>query len=264
MDTPILYHSDMSVCAAKVRSALAEKGVEYTSELLNLRAGDGQKPEYTRLNPNQVVPTLVHGGVPIIESNVILEYIDDMWPTPGLRPTSPLDRSRMRLWNRQLDDGLHAATGTLSTCIAFRHQHLSRQPEEFKAWLEGVNDPVRRERLRLAIELGMDSPGFAPAVKRFEKLLSDMDAALASHQWLAGDGYSLADIAYSPYMIRLKHLGFGARIDARPRVADWAERLFARQGFKIGVEQWFNVTYMELFDRQRPAARECIERILSG
>jgi len=82
MDKPILYHSDMSVCAAKVRSALAEKGVEYESVLLNLRAGDSQKPEYTRLNPNQVVPTLVHGGVPIIESNVILEYIDDMWPAP--------------------------------------------------------------------------------------------------------------------------------------------------------------------------------------
>lgn len=256
MSKPLLYHNDMSVCAAKVRSAFAEKCVDYDHVPMDLRAGDSQKPEYTLLNPNQVVPTLVHGGVPIVESNVILEYIDDTWPQRPLRPTAPGDRARMRLWNKQLDDGLHAATGTISVCIAFRHQHLQRKPEDFQAWLDKMVDPARRERSRLAVELGMDSPLFAPAVQRFEKMFSDMDTALAQGPWLAGQEYSLADIAYSPYMIRLEHLGFGERIAEHPRVRDWMQRLFATPGHRIGVEKWLNPGYLEIFARESPAARE--------
>ena len=75
-----LYHNDMSVCAQKVRFALGEKALVWKSHHLNLRAGDQQKPEYRRLNPNAVVPTLVDSGRVIIESTVINEYIDDAIP----------------------------------------------------------------------------------------------------------------------------------------------------------------------------------------
>lgn len=254
----------MSVCAAKVRSAFAEKGVEFDGVLMNLRAGDSQTPEYLRLNRNGVVPTLAHDGVVVIESNVILEYVDDMWPQKPLRPSAPLARAKMRLWMRQLDDGVHAATGTISTCIAFRHQHLQRKPEELQAWLSAMADTARRDRSRLAIELGMDSPLFAPAVLRFEKLLSDMEVALAQGPWLAGHEYSLADIAYGPYMIRLEHLGFGERIAARPRVAEWTKRLFATTGYQLGVARWLNPGYLDLFERERPAAQGRIGRLTSA
>lgn len=50
-----LYHNDMSVCAAKVRMVLAEKKLEWKGLHMNLRAGDTQKPEYLKLNPNAVV-----------------------------------------------------------------------------------------------------------------------------------------------------------------------------------------------------------------
>ena len=62
-----LYHNDMSVCAAKVRMALAEKGLEWEGIHLNLRAGDTQKPDYVKLNPGMVVPTLIHDGLPVME-----------------------------------------------------------------------------------------------------------------------------------------------------------------------------------------------------
>ena len=54
-----LYHSINSVCAQKVRVVLAEKGLEYGDRLMTLR-GDQFDPEYMQLNPNAVVPTLVH------------------------------------------------------------------------------------------------------------------------------------------------------------------------------------------------------------
>jgi glutathione S-transferase len=74
-----LYHSVNSVCAQKVRVALAEKGLEYKSRLMTLR-GDQFDPAYMRLNPNGVVPTLVHDGRAVIESSVILYYLDEAFP----------------------------------------------------------------------------------------------------------------------------------------------------------------------------------------
>src|ERR1700722_20624319 len=55
-----LYHNDMSVCAAKVRTALAGKKLAWNGVHLDLRRGDAQEPEYLKLNLNAVVPTLVH------------------------------------------------------------------------------------------------------------------------------------------------------------------------------------------------------------
>jgi glutathione S-transferase len=93
-----LYHNDMSVCAAKVRTALAEKNLKWDGVHLDLRGGDAQQPEYLKLNPNAVVPTLVHDGRPLIESTVICEYIDDHWPEPPLKPADGWGRAQMRLW----------------------------------------------------------------------------------------------------------------------------------------------------------------------
>lgn len=264
MERPTLYHNDMSVCSAKVRMALAEKGIAWEGVHLNLREGDAQKPEYVKLNPDQVVPTLVHNGRPIIESNVICEYIEDVWPETPLRPADPYRIARMRLWMKRLDDHIHAATATVSLCIAFRHQHLRRTREQIQAYLHNLVDPARRERLRQALEFGMDSPAFDPALKQLEKLVADMDGALEETAWLADDRFSLADLAYAPYMIRFVHLGLDAMIEARPRVRDWMNRLFARPSYRTGVEQWFNPSYLELFAGHREAARARARRTLSA
>ena len=251
----------MSVCAAKVRNALAEEGIPWDGVHLDLRAGDAQRPEYVKLNPNQVVPTLVHEGAVVIESNIILEYIEDRWPQTPLRPADPPAAARMRMWMKQLDDEVHMATSNLSTCVAFRHQHLNKKPEDVQSWLVNMVDPTRRARMQAAIELGLDAPQFAAAVRRFERLLDDFERTLANCKWLAGDSYSLADIAFSPYMIRLRHLGFDARLAARPHVVEWAERLFAARGYREGVEKWLNPAYLELFARESPAARARIEQM---
>ena len=87
-----LYHSVNSVCAQKVRIALAEKGLEYREHLMTLR-GDQFDPAYMKLNPSAVVPTLVHDGRPVIESSVILYYIDEAFPNPpSLMPADPHQR----------------------------------------------------------------------------------------------------------------------------------------------------------------------------
>ena len=81
-----LYHNDMSACAQKVRLTLAEKGIQWQGHHLDLRAGDQQKADYLRLNPKGVVPTLVEDGKVVRESTVIMEYLEDRYPEPPLRP----------------------------------------------------------------------------------------------------------------------------------------------------------------------------------
>ena len=84
------YDNDMSVCAQKVRLVLAIKGLDHERRSLDLRAGDQFKPDYLKLNPKAVVPTIVDNGIPIIESTVIIAYLDDAYPEPPLKPSDPL------------------------------------------------------------------------------------------------------------------------------------------------------------------------------
>ena len=241
-----LYHAGMSTCAQKARLVLAEKGLDWTGHFLNLRARDQHQPEYLALNPNGVVPTLVDDGRVVIESTVICEYLDDAYPTPPLRPADPLQRARMRLWTKRLDEGLHFATGVISGSIAFRHQHLARPADELAAYIAGIPDPVRRERQRQQIEHGVEAPQFTAAIKAFEKWLTDTESDLARHPWLAGDSYSLADVAYTPYGARLKELQLWPMLDARPNFRDWFQRIEARPSFKTAYLDWLDPTYVDL------------------
>ena len=157
---------------------------------------------------------------------------------------------------------VHSATGTVSSCIAFRYQHLERDPKELEAWLASIPDPARQARTRAAIDLGMESPGFAPAVRRFVQLLNDIEDALTGHPGIAGNAFTMADIAFSPYLERLAHLGFGALFESRPRVANWLSRIRERDGHQRGVVAWFNPAYLAIFERERPKVQAKLAELL--
>ena len=93
-----LYHAPSSVCAMKVRLVLNEKGLPWDGKILDLRRGDQFDPEYRKLNPNSVVPTLVHDGRVVVESTVIIEYLDEAFPSPALMSGDPYQRAVARLW----------------------------------------------------------------------------------------------------------------------------------------------------------------------
>ena len=89
-----LYHNINSVCAQKVRIALAKKRQAVTEHLLTLQ-GDQSDSTYMKLNPNGVVPTLVHDGNVIVKSSLILYYIDEAFPDLPLMPKTPVARHRV-------------------------------------------------------------------------------------------------------------------------------------------------------------------------
>ena len=258
-----LYHGDISTCSQKVRLALAEKNTDFDSVLMNLRAGDQHKPEYRQLNPNAVVPTLVHDDHVIIESTVINEYIDDVLPGPALRPDAADQKAAMRIWTRRLDESVHANAVTLTFSISFRNNFSAMSAGELNAYLDNIPNVAKREGLRDMIDKGIQSQAFPAAVQIFDRLLAEMNAALAAGPWLAGEDFSLADMGYLPYVLRLEHLALSDWWDDKPALADWFQRMKARVSYGPAVEAWLPAPLVERMHDDGTAAWPAVKEIIA-
>lgn len=235
-----LYDGTTSVCAIKVRLALAEKGLAWESRTLDLRRGDQFEADYLRLNPGAVVPTLIDGAAVIVESSVIMQYLEDVQPDPTLLPLTPLDRARLRLWLKRIDDPTHPACGVLTHATAFRQSFLAKSAAEQKDHFAKMPDPARRARQEAVYRDGLDAPIVIGAVHTYDKLLADMEATLDASPWLAGPSYSLADAAATPYVNRLHNLGLlDVLTEMRPRVIDWFAHVRLRPSFKAAITDYF-------------------------
>ena len=178
--------------------------------------GDQNDPAYMKLNPNGVVPTLVHDGNVITESSLILYYIDEAFPNPPLMPKTPVARHRVRLYNKLIDEYMHNACTIITFATAFRPRFLKMTREE---WLAEINKaPLKRraEYKRSVIEHGLDSEFVIDALGQHQKLISWMAEDLKRGPYLAGESFSNADCAVVPYILRLELL------EARRHVADRA------------------------------------------
>lgn len=229
-----LYHSINSVCAQKVRIALAEKELECTEHLIDL--GGGQfDPAYMKLNPNAVVPTLIHDGRPVIESSVILYYLEDAFPEKRLMPPAPLARAKARHFNKLIDEYVHNSCTILTFATAFRPALARLSPEAREAAFAKAPSKKRSEYKRDVVARGLDSAYVVEALEHHEKLLTWIDDATKIGPYLAGDAYSLADIAVIPYILRLELLRLAPMWDKRPGVAAWWERMRARPTTKQAI-----------------------------
>jgi glutathione S-transferase len=235
-DMLTLYHGRTSVCSIKARLALAEKGVAFESRLMTLR-GDQFDPGYMKLNPNAVVPTLVHDGRVVIESTVVMHYIDEAFGGAPLMPADPPARAQVRMMAKLMDEHVHVACMTITFATANRASLARLSPEEMDAELAKAPDPARSEIKRQVVAHGLDAAPVAEALRQQEKLLDRIEAAMRHGAYLAGEEWSLADAAATPYVWRLK-LKLARLWDTRPGVAAWYQRIRQRPSFKTAVEDW--------------------------
>ncbi len=92
-----LYNYFRSSASFRVRIALALKGLPYDYEAVHLVKGEHRQPGYASRVGDALVPTLVtDGGAALTQSMAIIEYLDEMHPTPALLPATPLARARVR------------------------------------------------------------------------------------------------------------------------------------------------------------------------
>jgi glutathione S-transferase len=256
-----LHHFAFSTCSQKVRLVLAEKGLEFASREVDLLSGGQHAAEYVKLNPKHVVPTLVHDGHVLVESSLIIKYLDDAFPEPPLRPADALGRYRVDHWIKHVDEALHPAAPTVTFALGPR-QLLLQQPEEVReANLAAIPDPVARATRRSVILHGVQAPEFAGALGVFLETLDRMEADLAAAAWLSGGRFGLADASLLPYVLRLEHMGMDSVLAAavRPRVADWLARTSARPSYATAVEAWAPPDMVEMMRRNGEAAWPEIE-----
>lgn len=227
-----LYHHGTSVCAAKIRIALAEKDLTWQGHYVDILKGEQTAPAYLKLNPKGVVPTLVHDGKVIRESTLIGEYLDEVFPDPPLRPAAALARVEMRLWTKRLDEELHPNCAIVTYALSHRHAVLSNGPEAVEAYVNKVA-PDKRPRRRQMLERGIDDPEARAALLVYDRFLADMETTLSNQPWLAGERFSLAEIGVIPYVNRLDMLQLsGMWTASRPHLTDWFERVKRRQSFE--------------------------------
>ena len=172
-----LYHGRTSVCSVKTRLALAEKGVDWESQLLTLRC-DQFDPAYLKLNPNAVVPTIVHDGTVIIESTVIMHYVNDAFPGPPLMPAEATSRAKVHMTTKLVDEYVHHACTVLTFATVNRPSLLQMKPEDPEAALARTPSRARAEAKRQVAAHGLDAPLVVDALHYQETLLDRIDAAM--------------------------------------------------------------------------------------
>ncbi|MBT5559290.1 MAG: glutathione S-transferase family protein [Proteobacteria bacterium] len=232
-----LYHWWGSTCSRKARTTLAEKGVDWESVHIDLHQFENWAPWYVKIHPNGVVPAMDHDGRIVIESNAILEYIDETFDGPELKPVETWERANMRVWMDKSEHVLHKNMHLIS----HNNHHAHRWGEyAAKHGQEALMDKVRSQpdlqrrydEIRNADGISDDVVAFA--VERVKDQMSMIEKDLERGPWITGDTFSLADIAVLPFVDRFSANGYGEEISEakRPRLAEWFARIQERPGVK--------------------------------
>jgi glutathione S-transferase len=224
-----LFHAPISTCSQKVRLVLAEKALPWDGKAINFSKAEHLTPDYLRLNPNGVVPTLLHDGDPIIESSVINEYLDEAFPEASLRPRELKKLAHMRAWRQYIDEVPTPSIRPISFNTFFVPIWSKMTEEEFYDYTERL--PLRKHFYRKMGRNGFSKADIHESLDRLTQTLKRMEAALENGPWLVGDQYTLADVSITPTIVRLEDCGRADLWDALPRVSDWYERIRLRPNF---------------------------------
>ena len=257
-----LYHYPLSPCSDKVRFALAEKGLAWREVILDLSRKENLTPAYLALNPKGYVPTLLDGDHVLVESTAILDYLQAAFPDPTLVPAAPHLVARMRLWLKLVDERLHPAWPGLAWPILVRPRWLSKARDEVAHMLDQLLDPARRARQTRLYEQGFASPDTTETMIVLGETLDAMERTLRADEWLAGECFSLADIALLPYVHAADVFGLAPIMFLRrPRTETWFETCRARASFAAGGRiDWPR----DRIDEMHAAAAEARDALGSG
>jgi glutathione S-transferase len=232
-----LYHGMASTCSKKVRMCLYEKGIPFVSHLLDLQKFEQHTPEYLAINPRGVVPSIVHDGKSIIESSIIIDYLDDCFGWKPLKPKDPYELCQMRLWVKYSDD-----VGYKAVYIPTWHRLRHRAQEGLKGdtvteTLSRVPTAERRDRWEKISQGGYTEAELEAAYELMLECLANAEKQLQSTPWLAGEQFTLADIAMLPFIDRIANLRpeFLDRSECEA-IRDWLSRVRQRPSF----DQAFN------------------------
>jgi glutathione S-transferase len=221
-----LYNFPQSTCSQKVRLVLWEKGLDFLDRPVNSKQQEHLSDWYLKLNPNGVVPTLIHSDSIIVDSSVIMEYLDEVFPTMPLTLEDPVKRAHMRKWMRYFEE-----VPTLAIRVPSFNKYLSKRfdkltQEQFDDFVD--THPIRKQFFKkMRKEKGFDDFETELAVDRLNQTIRYMENGLAKSGglWLMGERLTLADFCIAPTIDRMIDLGLSQLLETHPFVGRWYENI---------------------------------------
>lgn len=242
-----LYNFPQSTCSQKVRLVLWEKGLEFVDRPVDSTKREHLSDWYLKLNPHGVVPTLIHNDDVIIDSSVIIEYLDEVFSEQSLTPSEPVERAKMRKWLRYFEE-----VPTPAVRVPSFNQYLSKRfdkmtEEQFKNFTD--NHPIRRQFYKkMTKEAGFDSKETDAAMDRMRQTIDFMEQGIekSGGPWLMGSSLTLADYCILPVIDRMQDLGHSMLWVDSPKVTAWYEKLKQRDAYSKTYYQRTRLT--EIYD----------------
>jgi glutathione S-transferase len=187
---------------------LAELGLEFNHHDIGSGKGDLDTPEFLAINPQARIPVLRDGAAIVWESNTVLRYLANRCEASALYPPEPFPRSLVERW-------MDWELASLQPAFIDLFWGYYRTPPE--------------SRDRAALE---------DAQRRCERCFAALDRQLLNAPYLAGEAFSLADIACGVCLFR--YFNMGLEVDNPPQVMDWYQRLSQRDAFRHTIMRPFD------------------------
>jgi glutathione S-transferase len=228
-----LYNWPTSTCSQKVRIVLAEKALEFVDRRLDSSKAENLSDWYLKLNENGVVPTLTHGDRIVIDSSVITEYLDEVFPATPLRPLDVYERARMRAWRQFIDEVPTSAIRVPSYNRYIRHKWKNLSQAEF----DGLVDKrtVRKQFYQSMGRDGSSAEDEEASIEKLRETVRRMERALKTGPWIMGLQFTLADVGLIPTIVRMVDIGLGDVWETKSRVAEWYARVQERPSFQAAL-----------------------------
>ena len=227
----ILLNFPASTCSQKVRLALWEKNLEFEDRGLMIDKGEHLTESYLKLNPNGVVPTLLHDDAVIIDSSVIIEYLDEVFPAHSLTPSDPVERAQMRQWLRYFEE-----MSTPATRIPSFNKHIAVQFGNFSD--EAYHQMTERHTIRkqffqhLEKGVGFSERETEDAIDHLRQTINRMESGLSHGKpWIIGDMLTIADFCVTPTIDRMNDIGLDHMWADKPLISAWYDRIREREAF---------------------------------
>ncbi len=227
-----LYNAPQSTCSQRVRFVFNGKKIPFDEVKLNLLAGDQLKPDYLKLNPNGVVPTLDHDGAIVIDFDRHHRISRRSCAGRRVSRRNPRSaRARMRALMHFIDEMPAAAVRVPTFNLAFLPSFQKMSREDFVAMAE--SKPLRREFMLAMGQTGFPQAEMDAALARLRRAYERMDAEIekSGGPWLLGKDISLADVAVMPALVRMHDLNLPGWLDL-PRIVTWFDNIRAHPAFK--------------------------------
>jgi glutathione S-transferase len=232
-----VLHYMGSSCSQKLRIFLNLKGIAWESHLVDLPSNENFQPWFLGINPRGLVPVLVHDGAVHIESNDIIQYLEQRFPTPKLIPAGHENEVAALLRH---EDDLHLDLRTLSFRFVFDRPGPPKHAAALESYSANGSGTVRGEKdrdkeIQIAFWQRAAKEGFTDeraraSARKFRVAFDALESGLTQQPCLMGDVPSVLDIAWFIYAHRLSLAGYPLE-RLHPRVFAWKERLGARPEF---------------------------------